>query len=158
MKFLLEPTAVFINYLKQRAADDGFSAYNDYSMVGFSGRGWATTLYAAIDPTISLSIPVPGSLPLYLRCCTGSIGDQEQFDPGFCQIAGYLDLYVLGSSGLGRRQVQVLNRQDTCCFGQSQFNVLGTTYSEAIRDYERRVRAAVKRVGCGSFSVVSDDA
>src|SRR5262245_233877 len=102
MKFFLEPVAVCLHYLRTRAAADGFPVYKEFHMVGLSGGGWTTTVYAAIDPTIRLSFPVAGTIPLYLRS-GGSVGDTEQFLPGFYKIAGYPDLYVLGSYGPGRK-------------------------------------------------------
>ena len=83
-------------------------AYQDVIMIGHSGGGWTTTLAAAIDPRIRLSFPVAGSLPLYLQegpC--GITADYEQVVPSlYRDRASYLDLYVLGSVGAGRRQVQ----------------------------------------------------
>src|SRR4029077_6847560 len=106
MKLFLEPTAVCLNYVKSsaKAKSDGFPIYQDFSMAGLSGGGWTTTVYAAIDPTISLGGPVGGSIPMYLRS-GGSVGDQEQTDDPFYTLAGYPDLYVMGSYGSGRRQV-----------------------------------------------------
>jgi hypothetical protein len=159
VKFFLEPTAVFLNYLKTRATSDGFPAYMEYSMAGLSGGGWTTTLYAAIDPTIANSFPVAGSLPLYLRW-NGSIGDREQTDSALYQLAGYPDLYVMGAAGAGRRQVQILNRWDTCCFGQPQHEAVaaGASYDAALREYEYRVRQALKQVGPGGFRLEINDA
>jgi len=37
--------------------------------------------------------------------------------PRYCRLP---DLYILGAFGEGRKQVQILNRQDDCCFGQKQ--------------------------------------
>ena len=36
-------------------------------MIGLSGGGWTTTVAAAIDPRVGLSIPVAGSLPFDMR-------------------------------------------------------------------------------------------
>jgi len=78
MKFFLEPTAASLNYLKTKSRSGDFPGYRVFHMAGLSGGGWATTVYAAIDPTIQCSFPVAGSIPLYLRS-GGSIGDREQF-------------------------------------------------------------------------------
>src|ERR1041385_7687309 len=88
-------------------------------MVGLSGGGWTTTLYAAIDPRIRKSFPVAGSIPLYLYSDHYQT-DAEQSRPELYSLAGYPDLYVLGSSGIGRKQVQILNHSDSCCFGSLQ--------------------------------------
>jgi hypothetical protein len=157
MKFFLEPVAVCLNYLRTKAAADGFPVYRDFSMVGLSGGGWTTTVYAAIDPTIKASFPVAGSIPLYLRC-GGSIGDTEQTLSNFYQIAGYSDLYVLGSYGPGRKQIQILNRRDDCCFGEKQHEGK-VSYDEAMRDYENRVRVALYNLGSqGFFRLEIDEA
>src|SRR5436189_4849979 len=107
-------------------------------MVGLSGGGWTTTICAAIDPRIRFSFPVAGTIPLALRT-GGSVGDREQYEPSFYRIAGYPDLYILGSQGHGRKQVQILVRRDDCCFGQAQHDpkTSGMGYSEALHEYER---------------------
>lgn len=163
LKFFLEPVAVYLNYLQTQADADAFPHYLDFSMMGLSGGGWTTTVYAALDPRISLSVPVAGSLPLALRS-GWSIGDSEQTDPRFYALVGYLDLYVLGAAGAGRRQVQVLNRHDDCCFGENpvEFNAaqVGASYDDALRSYEREVRSKVQGMGMsggGSFSLEIDE-
>jgi hypothetical protein len=157
MKFFVEPVAVCLRYLKTKAAVDEFPAYEDFSMVGLSGGGWTTTVYAALDPTIRLSIPVAGTMPLWLRS-GGSVGDTEQTLTSFYQIAGYPDLYVLGSHGAGRKQVQILNRRDDCCFGERQHQGK-VSYDDAVRDYESQVRLALVKLGAkGAFRLEIDEA
>lgn len=158
MKYFLEPVAISLNYLKKRSSADRFPNYRRFHMTGLSGGGWATTVYAAIDPTISRSIPIAGTIPLYLRS-GGSIGDREQIEPSFYGIAGYPDLYILGASGPGRSQAQVLVRRDDCCFGQTQHDAArsGQSYAESMRDYERRVGSTLERIGRGSFRLEIDD-
>jgi len=160
MKFFLEPVAVALNYLEARAEADGFPAYRDFTMVGLSGGGWTTTVYAAVDPRITLSVPVSGSLPLSLRSGT-SLGDQEQVEPSFYRLAGYTDLYVLGAHGRGRAQVQVFNRHDDCCFGQSAVGYdpvqTGMSYDEALRSYEREVRKRLQVLNSGAFRLEIDE-
>ena len=158
MRFFLEPTALSLNYLKSQSRRDHFPRYHAFHMTGLSGGGWTTTIYAAIDPTIQLSFPVAGSIPLYLRS-GGSVGDREQFEPSFYRLAGYPDLYMLGSQGRGRKQVQILLRRDDCCFGEAQHDAksIGATYSQAMHEYESRVCAALKETGRGSFHLEIDD-
>ena len=45
-------------------------------MVSISG-GWTTTVYAAIDPRVTRSYPVAGSLPIPLRVDVRDWGDWE---------------------------------------------------------------------------------
>lgn len=107
----LSPIRIALNYLTR------YLDYKDISMIGCSGGGWTTTLYAALDPQIKYSFPVAGSLPLPLRRYRPvDFSDSEQHAAEIYSIAGYRDLYVMGSSGNGRRQVQVLNGKDDCCF------------------------------------------
>ncbi len=157
MKFFLQTTALSLNALKTRSEADHFPSYGAFHMVGLSGGGWTTTVYAAIDPTIRFSFPVAGTIPLYLRA-GGSVGDREQFDPPFYKIAGYPDLYILGSQGIGRRQIQILNVKDDCCFGSAQHdaNLAGLPYEDAMRAYEKSVTDALQTLAPASFRLEFD--
>lgn len=158
MRYFLESTAISLNHLKARSRAWHFPRYRAFHMTGLSGGGWTTTVYAALDPTIRCSLPVAGTIPLYLRT-KGSVGDREQFEPSFYGIAGYPDLYVLGAHGRGRKQVQILVRRDDCCFGEAQHDAAsaGTAYAEALRDYERRVQTALQEAGDGAFRLHIDE-
>ena len=158
MKFFLEPVAAGLNHIKKSARKMGSPDYRKFHMTGLSGGGWTTTVYAAIDPRIQLSFPVAGTMPLYLRT-GGSVGDLEQFEPGFYAIAGYQDLYMLGADKPGRRQVQILNRRDNCCFGEAQHDSrrAGMDYSESLRDYERRVQKVLAGFRSGGFRLELDE-
>lgn len=105
------------------------------AMAGVSGGGWATTLSAALDVRISLSLPVAGSLPLWLR---PHPADWEQDNVP----ADYLDLYLLGCDR-GRRQTQVLNLRDPCCF-----------WGDSWRAY----RGPLGRISDGRFDLYCDEA
>jgi hypothetical protein len=159
MKFFLEPVVVSLNYLQTQAGADHFPSYRDFSMIGLSGGGWTTVVYAAIDPRITLSVPVAGSLPLYLRF-PASEGDTEQNLTAFYRIAGYPDLHVMGSYGPGRHQVQVLNRLDDCCFSEQYHdaNLSGMSFDQATHSYEWRVRTTMAALGSGSFRFEVDEA
>jgi hypothetical protein len=147
LKFFLEPVAVSLNELSGR--------YKRIYMAGLSGGGWTTTVYAAIDTRIRSSFPIAGTMPLYLRT-GGSVGDLEQYLDAFYAIAGYPDLYLLGATP-DRRQIQILNRRDDCCFGEAQHEAgkAGAEYEAAIRDYERTVRETAGSHGI--FRVEIDD-
>jgi hypothetical protein len=159
LRFFLEPTAIGLNYLKNKSRAGKFPRYQRFHMIGLSGGGWTTTVYAAIDPTIEQSFPVAGTIPLHLRT-GGSVGDMEQTLPAFYQLAGYPDLYVLGAHGKDRGQVQILVRRDECCFGEGQHDAKrnGVEYQEAMRAYEREVQSALKSAGPGTFRLEIDDA
>lgn len=149
LKFFLTPLAVSLNELRPR--------YKEIHMAGLSGGGWTATLYAAVDPSIRYSFPVAGTMPLYLRS-GGSVGDAEQFLEEFYKMVGYLDLYVIGATGKGRKQVQILNRRDDCCFGVAQHNAsrAGGEYDQVLRAYEKRVQQVLGSEG--SFRLEIDEA
>jgi hypothetical protein len=158
MKFFFNTLVAGLNFIRSRSGSDDSPAYRDYHMIGLSGGGWTTTVYAAIDPTIHYSFPVAGSIPLYLRS-GGSVGDREQWEDSFYRIAGYPDLYVLGAAGAGRRQIQILNRHDGCCFGEKQHDAVaaGRNYDDALHAYVERVQSALQEIGQGSFRLVIDE-
>jgi pimeloyl-ACP methyl ester carboxylesterase len=137
--YFIEDMVATVNYLVKNYK------YSDYYLMGLSGGGWTTTLYAAIDPRIKYSFPVAGTIPTYLRV-GGSIGDAEQgyyeeYDPdGLYSIANFEELYVLGSYGDNRRQIQVLNEFDDCCFS-------GITYPNWMED----VKSTMKKLGKGEY-------
>jgi pimeloyl-ACP methyl ester carboxylesterase len=145
LAFFLEPLARILNQVEQTYQP------SSVAMVGFSGGGWATTVYAAIDPRVTASYPVAGTWPFFLRSQpehSPNFGDWEQRSdalPGFYAIAGYLDLYVLGATGPGRRrQLQVLNRHDPSCFpGRGEH-------------YAPMVERHVRELGRGSWALLDD--
>jgi hypothetical protein len=158
LRLFLESTAIGLNHVKHPDTRSDLPPYRTFHMIGLSGGGWTTTVYAAVDPTICCSFPVAGTLPLYLRS-GGSVGDREQFEPEFYRLAGYLDLYLLGAAGAGRTQVQILVRKDDCCFGEAQHDnkAVGMGYLEAMREYEGRVQAALKALAPASFRLEFDE-
>jgi hypothetical protein len=140
LRLFLDPTIVSLNYLLETYK------YKRVDMIGLSGGGWTTNLISAIDDRIKFSFNVAGSIPLCYRV-GGSIGDIEQFLPQlYRDIAGYPDLYVLGASGEGRKQVQILNRQDNCCFGQNQHDP-ARNYSADMHLVEQSVKAKLESFG-----------
>ncbi len=151
LKYLVEHLVVSLHYLKTQSEAGGFAPYHDFAMTGLSGGGWTTTLYAALDPTITSSFPCSGGKPMYLSHCTGKAprcldgynGDAEQmYFPLYKHLAGYLDLYAMGAAGAGRKQVQVQIRHDSCCFGQDQYHkaVAHRSWNQAVRAYEQKIQ------------------
>ncbi|MFB9419192.1 hypothetical protein [Nonomuraea rubra] len=137
LTFFLEPLVVTLNHAQ--------ATYRPASveMLGLSGGGWTTTVYAALDPRINHSYPTAGSLPFFLRAASPkpspTTGDWEQTRasfPGFYSsiTAGtaddYLEMYVMASVGENRGQLQVLNRFDDCCFNGVSHRV----YQAPVRD------------------------
>jgi hypothetical protein len=137
LTFFLEPLVVTLNHAQ--------AAYRPASveMLGLSGGGWTTTVYAALDPRVNHSYPAAGSLPFFLRAASPkpspTTGDWEQTRasfPGFYSsiTAGtaddYLEMYVMASVGENRGQLQILNRFDDCCFNGVSHRV----YQAPVRD------------------------
>jgi dienelactone hydrolase len=144
LQFFLEPIARALNYIQSKYPD----TYHDFNMVGLSGGGWTATVYAALDPRITLSFPVAGSLPLDLPIGIGE-RDTEQNLPAFYSLAGYRDLYIMGSFGPHRHQTQILNRKDNCCFVPSDKDAV---------DYACQVQSRLLSLGSGAFTLYYDGA
>jgi hypothetical protein len=142
LKYFMEPVAAVSNYLQ-------IHNFQKVIMVGLSGGGWTTTLYAAIDPRIAVSYPVAGTLPHYLRARdfggSGSMGDYEQRAPEIYRTANYLELYIMASFGKGRHQLQILNEFDACCFRGTGY----TTYLDSVQE-------RLGQLGSGHFDVFLD--
>lgn len=140
------PMALFLTPV---AASLGWALDNlevdDVMMTGVSGGGWTTTVYAALDPRVRWSLPVAGSLPLYLRE-ESDLGDMEQYYRPFYSVGGYLDLYVLGGWGEDREQIQILNRYDSCCF-----------WGERYQDYAAEVETRSTELDAGRWRFFLDE-
>jgi len=140
IKYFVEPIAISLNYL-----DKNYN-FDSYYMVGISGGGWTTVLYAAIDDRISKSYSVAGSLPLHLRYEQKNIGDYEQLNPKLYSIANYLELYVMASYGEQRKFVQIFNKYDPCCFS-----------GELYKTYKNVIKQKMEFLQNGVFEVYLDD-
>lgn len=116
----------------------------DVAMVGFSAGAWITAVLAAVDTRIRASYPVAGVMPRFLRI--GNESPPLQDYPPLTEVAGMLDLFVLGAVGPGRRQLQFFNRHDRCCYNGTRSRL-----------YETAVREAVGQAGGGAFGVVIDE-
>ena len=140
MMYFIEPVVVAVNYARRRLG------HEVVDMVGFSAGGWTAMVAAAVEPRIRRSYPVAGGYPLYLR--SGYEANQSappQYYMPLLRAANYLEMFVLGASGAGRRQLQVFNRFDRCCFR----NTLARLYAPAVSE-------VVSRLG-GGFRVVIDE-
>jgi len=139
MRFFLEPVAVGLNYVTSS------NTFSGIYMMGISGGGWTTVVYSALDTRITASYPVAGSYPFYLKTQLGdsSIGDFEQTNPDFYQRVSYIELYVMGAAN--RRQLQIYNEFDTCCFEGS--------YSNTFKNY---LQNSASSLG-GALDIIVDD-
>lgn len=99
--------------------------YNSIDMTGWSGGGWTTHLVAALDPRIRRSYPVAGSLPDDVQAIDpGLTEDPEDFEQlparPWYSVTPWRTIYALGGLGADRRQVHILNAQDSCCSASNQ--------------------------------------
>ena len=155
-RFFLEPVVQGVNHFLHTKPDAA-----DVSMLGLSGGGWTTHMAAAVDPRIKQSFPVAGAYPLYARdFAPGSRGDAEQYyAPLYREIdsdgdaipdtadgvASWLEIFALGGYGKGRRQIQILNLEDSCCF-----------HSDVYETYDDFVSDVVDKLGHGDWDLHSD--
>ena len=140
MKLFLDPIQINLNFL------DKEYNFKQYSMIGLSGGGWTTVVYSAIDERISNSFSVAGSMPFYLRVDERDVGDYEQTNIELYQNVNYLELYVLGAYGDGRKHIQIFNKNDPCCFSGNGYE----TYELVIKD-------KMLQLGKGNFQIFIDD-
>ncbi|MEK6193294.1 MAG: hypothetical protein N2F24_03560, partial [Deltaproteobacteria bacterium] len=138
ISYFLTPVAAGLNYAESLG-------YSNFVMIGFSGGGWATTVYAALDLRISISIPVAGTAPLWMRIPGYEDGDFEASYLELYEIANYLELYVIGAYGEGRYQNQVVNFFDPCCYGGGRAEY-----------YVPAVQTRLKELGAGKFDLFID--
>jgi hypothetical protein len=143
IKYFIEPVIIVLNYIKTNYD------YSHISMVGISGGAWTATLASAIDIRIQTSFPVAGSYPIFLRSESHNErdwGDWEQLVPELYRIANYLEMYILGACGDGRKQLQIINKYDSCCFAGIKWQL-----------YKDVVSNRVKACGLGNWDLFLDD-
>mgnify|MGYP006104323083 CR=1 FL=1 len=140
IKFFVEPIVVVINYF------DNHYDFNSYYMVGISGGGWTATIAPAIDERITQSYSVAGSYPMFLRNSPENVGDYEQHTSDLYELANYLDLYVMASTGQDRKFIQIFNKYDPCCFSGTNFDA-----------YEENIKNTVNNMETGYFDIFLDD-
>ena len=112
-------------------------------MIGLSAGAWITTLIAAIDQRISRSYPISGVYPMYLR--EGNEFPLPYVNGIIMEKINYLDLFILGSTGQKRGQLQIFNQFDKCCFRNIKAQL-----------YENAISKSVRSIGPGRFNVLID--
>lgn len=84
------------------------------AMSGLSGGGWQTAVFSAMDPRVSVIVPVAGHGAMGVRIENGSdIGDLEQVPTDMLRVADYTHLTALFAP---RPALLIYNEQDDCCF------------------------------------------
>lgn len=141
MQYFFEPAIQAMNYW------DANNSFSRYDMAGLSGGGWTTTILPALDMRVKISIPDAGSMPGIWWINGNNPNDAEENWTNFYTVAGYLDLYIMASYGPNRRQFQILNYSDDCCFGNTQFSGtygMSTHYGVSFVAYMRNYIVSAK--------------
>jgi pimeloyl-ACP methyl ester carboxylesterase len=162
MGYFIEPAIQAMNYW------DANKSFADYNFVGFSGGGWTTVVIAALDPRIQISVQIAGSMPGIQFVGAHAAVDAEQDWAPFYTIAGYEDLYLMGSYEVGRKELQILitnDSADPCCFSSYEWNgtfgglsyaaYYGQSWDQYIRLYLANILRTQASVG-GDFDLVQD--
>ena len=139
---VMGPISATIDYLAKHRKPAGIA------MIGFSAGGWATAMTAAMDSRIKASYTVGAPIyPIDLRDPKSGSPDIS-VKKEILDVAGYPDLFILGAMGRDnrpRRQLQIFNRYDRCCWR----NRTALLYANAVTN-------AAKRLG-GVFAVRIDE-
>lgn len=141
LRYFLDPVRASIDYALS------LRSYSKVIMSGISGGGWTTTVMAAIDPRITHSYAIAGSVPFASRVVNE--GDWEQY-AGIKQLnIDYPDLYLMGTvdaAGLPNRRARLLyNGGDSCCFK-----------SAAVNGFAGWLKLRAERDGFGSLRIFVD--
>lgn len=152
MQFLDNPLSFFMGPINA-AVEYSLKTqkYKDISLVGLSAGGWSVTLYAALDDRIKNTYQIAGTMPFFLRSAipgqyNGHLGDFEQHYLPLLKTANYLELYILGSIGKDRRQIQIINQFDSVAAHGVKYQL-----------YESIVQQRIEEIGIGgSFKVQLD--
>lgn len=141
LRYFIDPVRASLSYALS------LRSYDMIIEAGISGGGWTTTLHAAIDPRITHSYAIAGSVPFANRA--KNEGDWEQY-AGIKQLdIDYDDLYLMGTidaAGLPTRKVGLLyNGVDECCFK-----------GPAVNGFAGWLKMRAARDGFGSLRILID--
>lgn len=88
------------------------------AVTGLSGGGWQTIVIAALDPRVTVCVPVAGYTSVRARVeALADIGDLEQVPVDLTTVLDYQDLTAMVAP---RPLLQILNENDECCFATSR--------------------------------------
>ncbi len=141
-----------LNFLKFGIFDLQFS---EIEMGGISGGGWLTHLLAAMLRKIRKSFAMSGGYAMRIKeLFPNSAGDYEQGnDVGgysitpigvdgrsqpnilYKDVVSYMDLYVMASDN-GRTAVNILNKNDLCCFDENHYQYYVNNVREQVSSIE----------------------
>lgn len=110
---------VGIFYLALKKALDVLLAHHNADtqrvcVTGLSGGGWQTIVISALDPRVTVSIPVAGYTTIRNRVnCNADMGDQEQMPADLVAVFDYDTMTAMLAP---RPALLILNDKDDCCF------------------------------------------
>lgn len=104
--------------------------YDSVDMAGFSMGAFLTVLSAAALDEIERSYPIAGVYPNYMRRGQEIMPDGAPSYEPLREVANQLELFVLGASGPQRKQLQIFNRYDRCCFN----GIRSDLYKRPVKD------------------------
>ncbi|CAN5730508.1 hypothetical protein BH24ACI5_BH24ACI5_07820 [soil metagenome] len=89
----------------------------DILLIGRSGGGWTTYVYAAVDPRIDFAVSVAGGRPISARLDApwgaAELGDYEQSAPHLYDVTSHEHLMLAAGA---RGALYIFNRWDGCCY------------------------------------------
>ena len=139
LSFFVQPVLAMLQYAERQG-------FENISASGLSGGAWSITLAAALDDRIDNSFSVAGVYPMYILMNSSDMnGDFEEGYPPLVLSIGYMDLFVLGSIGPGRKQMQMYNEFDPCCFSGRKAEHFGPTVKQVVQQFKQ-----------GSFDIFID--
>ncbi len=109
--FLL-PVKAVVDHIVSRQTGQGLQTV---MMIGRSGGGWTTYVYAALDARIAIAVSIAGGTPMSQRLANSpyDLGDYEQFASHLYDVVPHEDMMT--SAGT-RAAFYVFNENDPCCF------------------------------------------
>ena len=98
------------------------------AMIGFSAGGWTAVMAAALDTKLRATYTVAS--PIYPVPLSDPALEPPKITrvPKLLETLGYLDIFLLGTGG-SRRQLQIFNRYDRCCWR----NRTALLYADAVK-------------------------
>tara|TARA_B110001452_G_scaffold103513_1_gene85912 strand:- start:297 stop:3341 length:3045 start_codon:yes stop_codon:yes gene_type:complete len=112
LRFFIEPTYLTVTHALELG-------YRHVHLMGKSGGAWTATVAAAVDPRVSATLTVSGTLPWFIKERGRSDFEQkkQRRNPNwYLSQVNFTTIYLLAALEPRRGFVQVLHERDTCCF------------------------------------------